>query len=321
MIRNIPAYRKTLILACKELTYLDDRPVFPRDRACAEAWKRGGVLEENNERDRWIARDRQRIQDSVNHLLQLRDNRALARAESTEDSGIGMPVNSDTDNETTIKTSVPIDSTSENSSADEQEELENDNLDDNFIIREEGAEEEAPQANSIKLPWKIDVEKFQSNQLPKTLIEEIPDENLEKNPNTNEGWWNVKIESDDEPGLKLFDTPVQFEIVDKKLELEKREIEEDLTGSIADCEKEEMGELNMTYTVDLENGELSTEGADVEKGEIDQLERDQQGFDKSKSFQTLRSDIDSLVIRGEMNNAFYLTISIISQFNLVPLTT
>lgn len=228
-----------------------------------------------------------------------------------------MPVNSDTDNETTIKTSVPIDSTSENSSADEQEELENDNLDDNFIIREEGAKDEAPQANSIKLPWKIDVEKYQSNQLPKTLIEEIPDENLEKNLNTNEGWWNVKIESDDEPGLKLFDTPAQFEIVDKKLELEKREIEEDLTGSIADCEKEEMGELNMTYTVDLENGELSTEGADVEKGEIDQLERDQQGFDKSKSFQTLRSDIDSLVIRGEMNNAFYLNISIISQFNPV----
>lgn len=38
VIRNIPQYRKTLILRCKNLYYLDDRPVFDKDRACAEAW-------------------------------------------------------------------------------------------------------------------------------------------------------------------------------------------------------------------------------------------------------------------------------------------
>lgn len=38
VIRNVPQYRKTITLKCKNLQYLDDRPIFPRDRACAEAW-------------------------------------------------------------------------------------------------------------------------------------------------------------------------------------------------------------------------------------------------------------------------------------------
>lgn len=48
------------------MNYLDDRPVFPRDRACAEAWARGGITEENAERQRWIDREHEKIMESVN---------------------------------------------------------------------------------------------------------------------------------------------------------------------------------------------------------------------------------------------------------------
>lgn len=37
-IRNIKSYRKTMIARLKELTHLDERPVFPEERRTAEAW-------------------------------------------------------------------------------------------------------------------------------------------------------------------------------------------------------------------------------------------------------------------------------------------
>ncbi|XP_066255896.1 dynein axonemal assembly factor 1 homolog [Euwallacea similis] len=79
VIRKIPAYRKTLILACAHLQYLDDRPVFPRERACAEAWQRGGITEEHDERKRWIDRERQKIMDSVNALIKMKDAKRAVR--------------------------------------------------------------------------------------------------------------------------------------------------------------------------------------------------------------------------------------------------
>ncbi|XP_072379248.1 uncharacterized protein dtr isoform X2 [Diabrotica undecimpunctata] len=99
VIRKIPAYRKTMILACKQLQYLDDRPVFPRDRACAEAWERGGVTEESAERQRWCEREQQRIMDSVNALIRIRDRHLEERRQQQHcDSGHGTSVgDSDSD--------------------------------------------------------------------------------------------------------------------------------------------------------------------------------------------------------------------------------
>ncbi|KAL5288075.1 DNAAF1 family protein [Megaselia abdita] len=97
VVSGIPQYRKTLILECKALTYLDSRPVFPRDRACAEAWKRGGYEEERKENERWNRKDRKKIRDSVNAVLRLRrkhgrcdsDNLSLPSTDDEDDGKDG----------------------------------------------------------------------------------------------------------------------------------------------------------------------------------------------------------------------------------------
>ena len=54
------------------LKYLDDRPVFPKDRACAEAWARGGVEAEKEERIRWNDRERAKIESCFNSMSRLK---------------------------------------------------------------------------------------------------------------------------------------------------------------------------------------------------------------------------------------------------------
>ncbi|XP_073963575.1 defective transmitter release [Choristoneura fumiferana] len=91
--RAIPAYRKTLTLRLRELLNLDNRPVFPRDRACAEAWQRGGVDEEIAERKRWIARDQEKTMESVRYLIRMRDANKAAREAREKEARekLGLP--------------------------------------------------------------------------------------------------------------------------------------------------------------------------------------------------------------------------------------
>lgn len=48
---------------------MDDRPVFARDRACAEAWSIGGKEAEKEERKKWDNAEHKKIMDSVNGII------------------------------------------------------------------------------------------------------------------------------------------------------------------------------------------------------------------------------------------------------------
>ncbi|KAF7656500.1 hypothetical protein LDENG_00040120 [Lucifuga dentata] len=78
VVKKIPNYRKTMIVHLKQLTFLDDRPVFPKDRACAEAWALGGLEGERKQRDEWEAHERRKIQDSLDGMAKIRE-KALER--------------------------------------------------------------------------------------------------------------------------------------------------------------------------------------------------------------------------------------------------
>ncbi|TWW77857.1 Dynein assembly factor 1, axonemal [Takifugu flavidus] len=92
VVKNIPNYRKTVIAQLQNLTFLDERPVFPKERACAEAWGAGGFEGEQKERQEWETRERRSLGSSLAGMAMIR-KKAQERRLQMEGKGAGQEFN------------------------------------------------------------------------------------------------------------------------------------------------------------------------------------------------------------------------------------
>ena len=86
-VSETKSYRKTVVARMRALNYLDDAPVFPKDRRLAEAWARGGVEEERAERGRIFddeKKHRERQARNFDAMVAEAKRDAAARASSGE---------------------------------------------------------------------------------------------------------------------------------------------------------------------------------------------------------------------------------------------
>lgn len=58
-----------MILSCEQLTYLDTRPVTPKDRACTEAWRDGGIDGERTLREKMAKEERDKNEENIRNLM------------------------------------------------------------------------------------------------------------------------------------------------------------------------------------------------------------------------------------------------------------
>ncbi|KAI6654175.1 Dynein assembly factor 1, axonemal [Oopsacas minuta] len=98
-INKIKYYRKNMICAISSLKYLDDRPVFDKDRSAALAWQRGGLKAEQEDRKKWAKMEQDRILASVDALRNIRARNICIQGTTQSDNGDISDNDSDTNGE------------------------------------------------------------------------------------------------------------------------------------------------------------------------------------------------------------------------------
>ncbi|XP_033214751.1 uncharacterized protein PFB0765w isoform X2 [Belonocnema kinseyi] len=195
VVKLIKTYRKTLTLMCKNLMHLDERPVFPRDRACAVAWERGGPTEESAERQRWIHAEQKRVNDSVLALIKGKlhqqgdDSRNLEDKEvEVEDEVVEKFKDSSSELLMLEEKQLIVSATSSDGLNEEGEQ-------DAMEMEEDDKEEsKSDQIREILLPWETENNR---NRKPPKLIEELDPDMYTQNDNYNPKTQTSLIEADE----------------------------------------------------------------------------------------------------------------------------
>lgn len=94
IVGKISHYRKRMVDAVANLSYLDDRPVFPNERRLASAWIRGGVEEERAERNRIKEEEAAKDRRQFAYMKSVREA-ALARRAAAEAAANGGLTNAE----------------------------------------------------------------------------------------------------------------------------------------------------------------------------------------------------------------------------------
>ncbi|KAI8833671.1 hypothetical protein BJ741DRAFT_710187 [Chytriomyces cf. hyalinus JEL632] len=79
VISKIQNYRRSMVSRIKKLTYLDDRPVFDKERLATEAWAIGGLEAEREERQRQKDEERREHDRNFEALKQLQEEARARR--------------------------------------------------------------------------------------------------------------------------------------------------------------------------------------------------------------------------------------------------
>ncbi|ORY47053.1 outer arm dynein light chain 1 [Rhizoclosmatium globosum] len=81
VIPKIMNYRRTMVSRLKKLTYLDDRPVFDKERLATEAWALGGMEAEREERTRQREEERKEHDRNFEALKKIQEEARARRIE------------------------------------------------------------------------------------------------------------------------------------------------------------------------------------------------------------------------------------------------